>query len=956
MPHHKTQALGRHAPRAPDAAHFRRNRGRLPTRPLVGRLFTAPLLLGVSLVVAAPFHGTARAQQPREASAHDSPGPSDAALDLHGLDGLIAARNWGGLQSRLAGRCGGALGGCFAADSALARRRVAALVEEALRRETRDWLQREDLERPQTLVGVCESLTRLLDDAPLATTCAALRRDAAHRDVSALLTRVEEMLTLPELRRFEAWVRAGLRKRGFTAATLAATPGGHALVRTFLRDGPPSRWPSVEDLASLTALLGTLPPSLADSLADVPVGAPPWATIREARREILRTSALLVGSPADSDTQALRRVLERLRTRIARLTHAALSERRRSLAHSAPTEENAALRAELAAEGTPPALRHRSPVLRPPPPALRHPPPSPPRALGPSARNRTAERVGMVVSPYVQREPAAPMRVRVASWEALDGIAVGFTDRAGHSVAGPALSRIGGSGLGPFLYAADWTAPSPGRWLARLTRGAAPLAEQPFWVGPGDAPALPVRVWTPGMEALFSAWVTTVFGGLEGRVWVTLSLATADRIRNFLWNHRGAGEDLPPSEGGLNLQPDCADLPAYVRTYFAWKLGLPGGYLRCDAAEPGLSSCEGEASGGIALGYHPLQPDSSLDRLRGHFRLMGVYVDTSNLREDHWADQSLLYPVAVTRESLRPGTVYVDPHGHVLMVVRWLEGAEDGSRVLLAIDAQPGGYVTLKRFWPGSFVFTTAGAHAGAGFKAFRPFRRDAWPHSLVTNADLEVDAPGAPLSYEQSAMSSVEFYDRMDALLAPVPRNALAAYRTELETVHQMFVFRAHMTDVGETWFQAHPGEVVAMPPGDGVFQSAGVWEDLATICRDLRLMVAVNLVRGFPEAVLRHPERFVLPRGPLTIRDDLAAQYASVGRELVIQYQGSSGTPRTRTLSSVLNEPNFLSDGYNPNDCAEHRWGDAAASTCTRVANDAQRARMREYAHWFQNGYGCD
>ena len=50
-----------------------------------------------------------------------------------------------------------------------------------------------------------------------------------------------------------------------------------------------------------------------------------------------------------------------------------------------------------------------------------------------------------------------------------------------------------------------------------------------------------------------------------------------DRSRNLLFNHLGLGED----EMKMVLRPDCADLPYFLRAYFAFKMGLPFGFSKC---------------------------------------------------------------------------------------------------------------------------------------------------------------------------------------------------------------------------------------------------------------------------------------------------------------------------------------------------------------------------------------
>jgi hypothetical protein len=62
------------------------------------------------------------------------------------------------------------------------------------------------------------------------------------------------------------------------------------------------------------------------------------------------------------------------------------------------------------------------------------------------------------------------------------------------------------------------------------------------------------------------------------------------------------------------------------------------------------------------------------------------------------------YPVSLKQETLRPGTVYADPYGHILMIAARLPQSGSTAGVLLAVDAQPDGTVARKRFWRGNFL------------------------------------------------------------------------------------------------------------------------------------------------------------------------------------------------------------------------------------------------------------
>ena len=49
-------------------------------------------------------------------------------------------------------------------------------------------------------------------------------------------------------------------------------------------------------------------------------------------------------------------------------------------------------------------------------------------------------------------------------------------------------------------------------------------------------------------------------------------------------------------------------------------------------------------------------------------------------------------------------------------------------------------------------------------------------------------------------------------------------------------------------------------MPEGPKIFETVGPWEDYATPSRDMRLIIAMNVLLGLPERIERHPELFVL------------------------------------------------------------------------------------------------
>ena len=144
-------------------------------------------------------------------------------------------------------------------------------------------------------------------------------------------------------------------------------------------------------------------------------------------------------------------------------------------------------------------------------------------------------------------------------------------------------------------------------------------------------------------------------------------------------------------------------------------------------------------------------------------------------------------------------------------------------------------------------------------------------------------------------------------------------------------------------------------MPDGAAIFETTGAWEDFATPARDLRILIAIDVVRGFPDRVARRPERYAMPPGKslADVKAELDSVLASELATRKFSYMRSDGSSWQLTLKDVLDRMTALEMAYNLNDCVELRWGapekSEEASTCKRHAPSAQRAKMTEYRAWF-------
>ena len=490
---------------------------------------------------------------------------------------------------------------------------------------------------------------------------------------------------------------------------------------------------------------------------------------------------------------------------------------------------------------------------------------------------------------------------------------------------------------------------------------------QPTREAPPPAPnhqAWPsVRAWDAGEEALYSAWLRELFHAELGADLATTALdqITSDPRRNLLHGALGWDEDARHPTG-LAMRPDCADTPYFLRAYYAWKRGLPFGFRGCSRGTLGKAPRCGEVVANTAAqggtGPQPGQLGAVQYFMR---RTLAWGVHTGNGRVAMTDERSDLYPVRLDRRALRPGTVYADPYGHILVLVELFEGTGGRPGVLYAIDGQPDGSITRKRFWEGNFLWNPDPGLGGSGFKNFRPMVvRDGVAVQLT---DPEIArAPGyGDGSPAQAELTAPAFYDAMERIITPGTRDARVAQEEAVAALFEQARVRVTSVANGDEDFKKNPGATVAMPEGFKVFETTGAWESYSTPARDLRLLIAVDVVRGFADKVRRQPAVFGVPEGPgqaaalAALIEQLEQARIALLREprFRFEYTRSDGSPWTLTLADLVDRAPALEAAYNPNDCPELRWGAAPGSdearTCARKAPAEQQARMQRYRSWF-------
>jgi len=531
-------------------------------------------------------------------------------------------------------------------------------------------------------------------------------------------------------------------------------------------------------------------------------------------------------------------------------------------------------------------------------------------------------------------------------------------------VKGPAgeahLSAMRNGGGPPFWWSAELAAEMSGPYTVSLVRKKAVLAGREVKLAP-PASGRPKaglgwvveNEWDRTTENLYAAWVEALFSQDDERSsWKALHEVTQDPHKNVLHDHLGLGEDDPGGKNAVHMMPDCADAPYFLRAYFAWKMRLPFGFRQCSRGTLSRAPRCPEW-------YTNVSQEWTGGETRAFNRFLGrvmnaIHSGTARtLLEDEESDY---YPVPLTRNTMRPGLVFADPYGHTLILVRWQAQTEDTPGQLLAADAQPDGTIGLRRFWRGNFLFNTKGIIGNPGFKAFRPIRKERGGLHPLTNDELQDNPDFVPFSLQQKNMDVEAFYDTMDRLINPAPLDPAAALRELFTAFHEQLLTRVLSVSNAEEYMASYPGAVVPMPAGTAaVFQDLGQWEDYSTPNRDMRLLIAMDVLLGFPDRVARAPQFYVLPKRRTLeqVKQELEALLGRWSREATITYTRSDGKPQVLTVEEILKRGDALEMAYNPNDCIEIRWGAPEGgperASCGRRAPIAQQERMRTLRAWF-------
>lgn len=414
---------------------------------------------------------------------------------------------------------------------------------------------------------------------------------------------------------------------------------------------------------------------------------------------------------------------------------------------------------------------------------------------------------------------------------------------------------------------------------------------------------------------------------------------------------------------------DCADMVYTLRAYYAWKNALPFSHQSRMAAkdkkatDPRFSPTGNKvAARRDAIAAKPIHAPSYIAALRN---IVSTAMFRTDPREGEGALFDDFYPIAISRQSVRPGVIAYDIYGHVGMVY----DVTDDGRILI-VASHPDNSVTRSVF---GHNFLRAAPALGAGLKAWRPIalegarrgsdgvyhggRIRGAANDEIEDYSLEQFFGTHPHPDEDWRYGDFIFGDRTLSFYDFVRRSLAAPdfeyspvdeLRTGLGEIcialHDRRVNVQHAIDAG-LHKKKHPSK---LPPN--IYGAYGSWESYSTPSRDARLKIAfielrraieryVQLVRSSGDGV-RYEGR--------ALEADLLKVWQEENENCRLIYRRSDGTRVRLTIDHIAKRLFDLS--FDPYHCPELRWGARGVELETCEDGPVKR-RWYDAQRWLRN-----
>lgn len=436
----------------------------------------------------------------------------------------------------------------------------------------------------------------------------------------------------------------------------------------------------------------------------------------------------------------------------------------------------------------------------------------------------------------------------------------------------------------------------------------------------------------------------------------------------------------------LKFYSDCADFPYFLRAYYAWKNQLPFSFVSS------VSPIQGPGDVVKDIRYSPYgntirsrfavlteKTRTGSPRVTNAIEIFNKTlpdeVSSANFRVSYSgmdADRlfSDFYPVRITRDAIRPGTVIYDPNGHVVTVYKV---TKDGR--IYYIDAHPDNSLT-SGLYNSRFMRSYPGQ--GAGFKNWRPLRLTGavWNASagyvggkIVGAKDRDLPmysteqyfGTNASQDWRQAGFvfqgQQMDYYDWVRNRLAdgPLVENPIDDVKVMTTELCNGMQERADAVQVAISAGINQKEHPYKLP--NNIYGADGEWETYATPARDARLKVAFQELRTYVQEAIRH---YKARDGKIgydgkNIAADMLNAYKQTANACQITYKNSAGQSVSINLEKARARIYDLS--FDPYHCPELRWG-AQGNELATCRDDSTKKLWYDREKWlrFQHDRNTD
>jgi hypothetical protein len=421
-----------------------------------------------------------------------------------------------------------------------------------------------------------------------------------------------------------------------------------------------------------------------------------------------------------------------------------------------------------------------------------------------------------------------------------------------------------------------------------------------------DDLSMGTKAWDANAEKEWSTFIAGIGNAREAGKCTTLGQCINDPTINPY---------KAPADTDLNVFADCSKVGIGLRGYFAIKTGRPFKYVSEVLGDrPASLAADKEPDYRYTANNHPTawSTAKSSPTMQALFNRIASLYHSGFYRMGPTVENDDTYPIDIRPGTVRPGTVYYDPNGHVLLVYK-----VDALGTVHFIDGHPDNSLSTHIL---TSDLAVGGVSQGGGFRNFRP----------VDSSTLEY-APNASLPELGSTQygHGAGYVDWVRSQLtggqALAPDQQLTLLMDQLCTD---IVGRVGAVDAGK---QLASADLVDMPAN--IYGADGDWESFSTPGRDQKLRSSfrsifqlVSTTAGAHNAQSRA----------------LVAKYTAIWKShqssCKIAYTSSSGAPVNLTLNDV--QARLFDLSFDPYQCVEMRWGAYPKNTAEYASCTTQDA----------------